>query len=183
MRRQKEKNKIKLLYRWTDWSEPSPVVGVPQLGRVYIAGAKAAKESNVNDEPSAKLLVHALNREHAAEIALEEWFRRGSVVNVHGKADVIWADRYDPAENVEFDFHTGITMLDFAGGQALSSKDSDLTAPARALLMDPAGKLKVVTELEHEDKVKEYELAVESAQDSRGGYGRGMEAYGGEGDF
>ncbi len=178
-RRNKEKNKKRRSYRWTDWSEPSPVVGVPQLGQVYIAGAKAAKESNVNDEPAARLVVHALNREHAAEIALEDWFRRGSVVNVHRKANVIWADRYDPEKNVEFDFHTGITMLDFAGGQTLSRKDSELTAPARALLMDPAGNLKVVSELEHEDKVKEYEAAVESGKDSRGGSGRGMMGYGG----
>ncbi|MEO2047163.1 MAG: hypothetical protein ABGX16_11380 [Pirellulales bacterium] len=177
-RREKEKQS----YRRTDWSEPSPVVGVPQLGRIYIAGAKAAKENNVNDEPSAKLLVHALSREHAAEIAMEDWFRRGSVVNMKSKANVIWADKYDPSLDVEFDFQTGITMLDFAGGQSLSRRDSELTAPARALLMDAAGNLRMVTELEHAEQVSEYELAVKSGKSSRGGYGGGMGGYGGMGE-
>jgi uncharacterized membrane protein YgcG len=177
-RREKEKKP----YRRTDWSEPSPVVGVPQLGRIYIAGAKAAKENNVNDEPSAKLLVHALSREHAAEIAMEAWFRRGSVVNVQSKANVIWADKYDPSLDVEFDFQTGITMLDFAGGQSLSRRDSELTAPARALLMDAAGNLRMITELEHAEQVNEYESAVESGKSNRGGYGRGTGGNGGMGE-
>lgn len=166
-------------YRRAEWSEPSPVVGVPMPGRVYVAGAKEAKENNFSDEPSAKLLIRDLNREHAAEIAMDDWFSRGSVINVRGKAKVIWVDRFEAEDEVEFDFRTGTTLLDFSGGQKLSRKNSELTAPSRALLMDPAGRLTIHTELEDSEEVSEYELTLESASDSRnmqGGYGGG---YGG----
>ena len=159
-------------YRRTEWSEPSPVVGVPLPGRVYVAGAEVAKENNYNDEPSAKLMIRGLDTQNTAEIATDDEFLRGCVLNVHCKAKIIWAYDYESEEEEEFDFRTGMTLLDLTGGQKLGSSGSDLTAPARALLMDPAGRLSVHTEMEDSEVISEYDELLDPSTDSRGMRGR-----------
>ena len=102
------------------------------------------------------------------------------MINVTEKANVIWASSFDPEKSPEFKFQTGITVLDFSGGEKLSSKNKELVMPARALLMDPAGHLFVQTELDDEETVDEYIMVLEQGKDERGGGGYGG-GYGGEG--
>ncbi|MCH8840128.1 MAG: hypothetical protein IH831_05520 [Planctomycetes bacterium] len=186
-RRSKIKSEKRKMFNFTDWSKPSPVASVPLPARVYLASAETAKESNYNDEPEANILVKVFNSQLPAEIAIKEPFLRGSVLNVEEKAKVIWADRanQDTDEwNEKFDFRTGITVVDFRGGKRLSSKNRDLTAPARVVLMDPAGHLFLQNELDDSESVNEYQVVIEGGRDGRspyGGRGRGFErGYGGE---
>lgn len=187
-RRSKIKSKVLKKYTFTDWSEPSPVASVPLPARVYLVDSVPANEATFDDEPEANMLVKVFNSELPAELAKNEEFLRGSVLNFAAKASVIWADRADRDEedkwNEEFEFRTGITVLDFRGGEKLSSKNRDLTAPARAVLMDLAGRMFLQNEMDDSESVAEYEDVIEGGQDSRnrrGGRGGGFE--GGEGMF
>ncbi|MCG8449737.1 MAG: hypothetical protein MI725_09185 [Pirellulales bacterium] len=163
-------------YRLTDWSKPSGIASVPLPARVYLISAKPAKESNPYDEPEAELLIKALNSQFAAEIAKADSFSRGSVINIYDSAKVVWSSDFDPEQNSDkFPFRTGITLLDFHGGEKLSTKNRNLLVPVRALLMDPSGKLFVQSQLDDAEGVAEFESALELENDGRRG------RYGGEG--
>ena len=171
-----------LMYQFTDWSKESPIVSVPLPARIYLVGAKAAKETNYNAEPKAELLVEALNSQFAAKVARAESFGRGNVVNVRDKATVIWSNKFDPDEEPDFTFRTGVTLLDFSGGERISKSNRDLTAPTRAVLMDAAGRLFLQAELDDSEAVTEFQRITEAGQDARRDTrrGRGPEEYGEE---
>jgi hypothetical protein len=180
------------------FSDPTPVAVVPQAGLVYVAGAKPANPSNPAAEPEAELLIKGLDAGSASEAALQDMFTRGTVLNLIGKqAKVIWSSTFeptdrdgDPVDSPKFDFRTGLTLLDFAGGEILAGK-RDLTAPARIVLMDGAGRLMIKSELDDTKQVNEYdyyeEAAAEAVRDQndrendRGGGGRGGGGRGGGG--
>lgn len=163
-------------FRLTEWSKPSPIASVPLPARLYVMAAEPAKESAYNSQPDAELLIKALNSSLAAEIALAESFTRGSVMNLRKAAKVVWSNQYNVDKDPEFDFTTGATLVDIQGGDKLSSKNRDLLAPARVVLMDAAGKLTIKEELKDLPTVKEYKAILESPPDERGG------GYGGEGN-
>lgn len=164
-------------YRWTEWSEPSPVASVPLPARIYLVSVDPAKDSSYTDEPEAEILIKALNSEFAAEIARQEEFTRGNVINIVDKAKVIWASKLRETEFPKFNFLTGITVVDFAGGKKLSR---DYQSVSRVLLMDAAGHLFVQNELEDQEETAEYKAIIEADKNdrTRGGGGRG--GYGGE---
>jgi hypothetical protein len=154
--------KTKLRYRMTDWSDPSPVAVVPRPGLTFIAQTK-----DVNSpEPEARLIVKSVNRKPAAEIATDEWYTRGSVLNFAGKAKIIWSSLYkvdieEPQDSPDFKFLTGMTLVDLDGGDQLVSKNRDLMAPARALVMDSAGRLSTANELSQAKTIREYDFIME----------------------
>jgi hypothetical protein len=180
---EKEKRgKETVLYRFSDWSEPSPVASVPQIGLLFVAGAKAANESNFASEPEAEILIKTLDPEYAAQVGIAEWFKRGSVLNVVDHAKVIWASRFEPEnqQDPEFTFRTGVTLLDFDGGDPLNNS-RDLAAPTRALLMDAAGRLTLQDELENTKQVEEYKQIVKMAEEAKRRQAEGFGGPGGEG--
>ena len=177
-RREKVKPEMRY-FRLTEWSKPSPIASVPLPAQTYVMAAEPAKEV-FNSQPEAEMLIKALDSKFAAEIALPEKFIRGMVMNVRDKAKVVWSNQYEEEQDPEFSFYTGATVADIQGGAKLSSKNRDLTAPARVMLMDAAGKLTVHRELLDQTAVKEFNAALEAPQegDGRGGYGG---EYGGRG--
>ena len=171
-------------YRFTEWSEPSNVASVPLPASIYLAGAEPARETSYNDEPEAEIMIKVLDAPYRAEVARLEKFSRGSVLNIHDEAQVIWSASYRPEEEdgvkePEFDFNSGITLVDMTGGEKLPDKSR---APARVVLMDAAGRLTIHSELDDSEEVVEFNEVIESGGDnSRGGYGGGMRGgYGGE---
>ncbi len=184
VKRRKDLSKSEKAYRLTEWSKPSPVASVPLPARVYLANAEPAKETSYNSQPEAEIIIKALNSEYAAEIAIKKSFIRGSVMNLYEKAMIIWSNRYAPEKHPEFDFRTGATVIDMRGGEDLSSRNRDLVAPARVVLMDAAGKLSVQQELKDEPAVEQFDAIIEQGQNdrSRGGLG-GPGGYGGRGEF
>ncbi len=164
-------------FRLTEWSKPSPIASVPLPARLYVMRAEPAKDGVYNAQPKAELLIKALNSAFAAEIALAQSFTRGTVMNLREAAKVVWSNQYNVQKDPEFDFTTGATLVDIQGGDKLSSKNRDLLAPARVVLMDAAGKMTIKEELKDLPTVKGYQTILESPPDERGG-GYGGEGYG-----
>lgn len=173
-------------YRTTEWSEPSPVAVVPQPGLIYIAQTKDVNST----EPEARIIVKSVDSTNAAEVGLQNWFTRGSVLNFKKQAQIIWSSLYkvDPAKPEDspmFSFLTGLTLVDFDGGDQLTSKSKSLTAPARVLVMDPSGRLSFQNELDAGTAVLEYDYIMKQSDEAarraresateggRGGGGRG----------
>jgi hypothetical protein len=165
----KDKDGKPVNYRFTDWSEPSSMASVPQPGLVYLAGSEGANPANLASEPEARLLIKTLDAPLAAELATAQSFIRGSVVNLlQQKAQVIWSDLFDPADpeyeksSPSFDFVTGLTLLDFRGGEQLDSKNRDLTGPTAALMMDGAGRIFLQDELDDRLPVLEFDQMMDA---------------------
>jgi hypothetical protein len=185
---QKAKKAAKPLgWRLTEWSEPSPVAVVPQPGLMYLASVKPPSQNNLNAEPEARIVIKSLDATEAAEIALGGEFIRGSVLNRSQKAQIIWSSifKVDPAEPTEspvFDFITGLTLVDFDGGGEMTPKNRKLSKPARALVMDSSGRLRLRNELEDEKAVREYDLIMKASDEAaRRQRERGNERRGGRG--
>jgi hypothetical protein len=162
-------------YRFTDWSEPSPVAAVPQPGLIYMAKVNPAIAANPNSEPEALVLIKTLDADNVAEVGLAAEFLRGSVMNViKEKAQIIWSATFnqnidedeEPRPSPEFDFITGLTLLDFTGGEPLGG-NRGLPAPARALVMDSTGRMKVEEELDDLMPVREYNAIIETMNEAR----------------
>jgi hypothetical protein len=163
-----------------EWSEPSRTVGIPLEGGVRLAETKPAAEDKPNDEPVAKLLVESFDLDadnNAIQAATEKDLRRGYVANFIVKDQEylgpggIWIDTME-----SFKFYTGITLLDMEGGEQLAK---DNNAPARVLLMDPAGELHIRRELDDKPAVSYHRLLFQ--KDRRRGRDGEMETspYGG----
>ena len=115
-----------------------------------------------------------------------EEVKRGGVVNLHEQAKVIWSNKFDGDTKTEFNFRTGITLLDISGGESLSRKNRDLTAPTRAVMMDASGRMFIQSESEDQETVDAFNQIVEGAKSSRGSApglegGRGFGEFGGRG--
>jgi hypothetical protein len=147
---------------FTEWSEESPVATVPQPGLVFVKGNDLSANPTVS-ESEAILLVKSLDSQFAAEIGVAGEFARGSVLNLQRQAQIIWSSVYDPQQQPDspvFDFFTGQTLVDFDGGEKLGSRVP--LAPARALLMDAAGRMTVHNELEDVQSVAEFDAVIEA---------------------
>ena len=55
----------------------------------------------------------------------------------------------------DFAFRSDATLLDIRGGRSLSSKNKDLTEPGELLLLDPAGRLVVRSEMDDMEEYRE----------------------------
>jgi hypothetical protein len=172
--------------RFTEWSEPSPTVGIPLAGGVQVAEAKSPTGKLFNDEPTAKLLVDSIGDVEGkpTQAAIEKEFHRGGVADLVSDVEVLTIDGRWIDEVKSFGFRTGITVLDVKGGEQLSR---DHKTPARVLLMDPAGQLFVRNELDDLPAVERHRLTFQEPDrrnrnaPAGGGYpeggegGRGME--------
>jgi len=152
-----------------DWSEPSPTVGIPLAGSVRLAEAKPKSEKLYNDEPSVSLMVESfeLDSQGAPIQAAKELkdFRRGFVANTVQDARYLEPDGRATNLRKSFKFLTGITLLDIRGGDRLAR---DVNAPARALLMGPAGDLYLRNELDDKPTVEYYRLLFAEPDKRRG---------------
>jgi len=151
--------KQNLRYRMTDWSEPSPTAVVPRPGLTYVAQTKDLAAP----EPEARLIIKSVDSANAAEIAMDNWYPRGSVLNFVQKAKIIWSTMYkidpeEPQDSPNFNFLTGLMLVDIDGGDQLVSKNRNLTAPARTLMMDSSGRLLMQNELAQGKKIREYDF-------------------------
>jgi hypothetical protein len=174
----------KPLARMTEWSEPSPIISVPLAGDIRVKGVTPASDRQFNAEPVAELLVQGfdLDAENKAMQASKLGkFSRGSVMNLENQQVEILVENNRFLKEVDdFDFRTGVTLIDVAGGEKLGG---ELTAPARALLMDAAGRMYLRDELGDSSDIENYEQIYESKGTGGPGGGgeRGMMPGGGRG--
>jgi hypothetical protein len=170
-----------------EWSEPSRTVGIPLAGSVKLAGAKPTASGRISDEPSVKLLVESFDfdeKGNAIQASTQRDFQRGYVANLVTKRQEYLGPGGQWIDTLEtFKFFTGMTVLDMEGGESLGK---DATAPARVLLMDPAGELHIRSEMDDKEAVDLHKLIFERPknrsredEENRRGYGGGE--YGGYG--
>jgi hypothetical protein len=171
--------------RRTDWSEPSRTVSIPLAGNVSVASARPPVEQSFTDEPRAGLLVESFSADDKGK-AIQgakqfDDFRRGYVANRKSETEVILnEDGQQFIDKIkDFQFRTGITVVDIRGGERLAGRDN--SRPARVLLMDPAGQLFVQKELDDRDAVEMHEAIFSEDADGGRGFmgGRGGD-FGGE---
>ena len=151
------------------WSDPSPIVGIPMAGNVRLASVKVPPAEKFNDEPTATMLVEAFDVDETGgpiQSAVEKDLRRGYVANMVQDAEYL----IDPTlidTMPSFKFMTGMTLLDVDGGTKLVR---DYTAPARALVMGPAGELYIRSELNDKTDVQNHRILF-AKPDKRAGAG------------
>ena len=183
------KSKTPARHRVTEFSEPSPVAVVPRPGLTFIAQTKDVTSA----EPEARIIIKSVDSANAAEIAIDDWYPRGSVLNFARKAKIIWSTLYKidpekPEDSPDFEFLTGLTLVDLEGGDQLG-KNRNLTAPSRALVMDSSGRLTMQNELAQGKTIRAYDFIMKQdaeaarrereAQDGRGPGERGPGGRGG----
>jgi hypothetical protein len=110
--------------------------------------------------------------------------RRGYVANLTARRQEYLLPDGSAIDQVEsFKFHTGITLLDVAGGDAMGRE----TLPAKVLLMGPAGELYVRNELDDKQAVEYHEAVFDKKNQgvpgAEGMYPGGRGGYGTEGGY
>ena len=167
-------------YRLTDWSEPTPTVGIPLSGSIRMVSAKTPTGKTFNDEPTATLLVESFDLDeegNAIHAAKEKELRRGYVANMVEETEYITPDGRSIDKKDSFKFLTGVTLVDVMGGEKLTR---DLQAPARALLLDPAGEMYIRNELDDAATVHLHKMMF-AKPDRRNREGEGGRGEGGRG--
>ncbi|QDT68163.1 hypothetical protein MalM25_10790 [Planctomycetes bacterium MalM25] len=166
-------------YRTTEWSVPSPVISVPMAGDVFVSSAKLPSGRQKNAEGTIELLVQSYSLDEdrrSIKGGVKESFRRGSVINLSEDTWVVAPDGRNLVEIDSFKFNTGLTLMDYEGGEEVAGKTK---APVNVLLMDASGRLIVHNELDDHESVRAYEKTFEE-NDGSGGGGYGGGGYGGE---
>jgi hypothetical protein len=158
------------------WSDPSPTVGIPLTGNVRVVDVKPPAAERVNDEPIANLLVESFDLDekgNAIQSGLKRELRRGAVANMVEDAEYVGDGPWiDTREN--FNFVTGMTVLDVRGGKKLAK---DYTSPGRVLVMGPAGELLIRNELDDKLAVQYHDLLFMKSKGPPGAE-RGAEGFG-----
>jgi len=160
----------KLHFRLTDWSAPSPIISVPYPGWLLAGAVKAARPQMHYVEPSAAIIVQMLNLQQGLEGVTEiSKMRRGNVGNFVKTTKVIAYRRSGPTVRQEdnFTFQTNTVLLDMRGGEGLSRRDRELTAPGEVLLLDPSGRMIVRTEQSDREEFARLRRMLEAAKQHR----------------
>lgn len=145
-------------YRFTEMSEPSPIVEIPQAHRVVARSVEPASENRVYDEPKAKVGLTIFDLESGKEASYglslpedsedaEIEFMRGTVLDFTASAQAIDPRTASQEKLDSFEFQTGKTLLDIQGGGKIPQSRT-LTEPAELLFVDENGNLLVRSELE-----------------------------------
>jgi hypothetical protein len=133
-------------YLDTAVTEPSGVVSVPD-GYQVLAGSVPQPKVR---EPTAKLMLIAIDAESGMEATHEHEVQRGSIANAIIK-DLKVRDPLNPQQMKEMpsvNFKTDMVVLDIRGGKPLGRKEIKLTAPGEVLLLDRNGDLVVHSEMD-----------------------------------
>jgi uncharacterized membrane protein YgcG len=160
---------------FTDWSQPSPTVAVPQAGVGMVASVSPTLARNPNSEPLAEVLVSAFKVDsdgYAEQAAKIKEFRLGSVLSMKEDIEVLVDQNRFIELKKGFELDTGITLLDLSGGDSINR---DYNEPGIALMMDAAGRLFVKNQLDDELAVATHKAVFAEAPSTGGDMGRGGE--------
>jgi hypothetical protein len=174
IRRREQLSEKGRIFRLSDWSEPSPTVVVPFPGRLLAGEVNAPRSELHYDEPKATVLAKMFDRARGVEAATE--IKKMGLGAVGNFTESVQVQVHGGAENntmktiSDFAFKTNTTLVDIRGGEGLSPKDRDLTAPGELLLLDGAGRLVVRGELADAEELSQYRAtAVDANAQRRGG--------------
>lgn len=132
-------------------TDPTAIVTIPD-GHDLIAGP--VDGGTKYTEPTAKVLVTAIDVNTGLKAATELDLRRGGVANT-GQVTVKVPHPLDntPQEFAR-SFQSNIMVLDIHGGKDVTRRKHDppLTSPGEVLILDPSGKMTVRSELDDRDQ-------------------------------
>jgi hypothetical protein len=151
------KTNTRIAHRESKWSEPGPVITVPEP-LILAAGevTTPARDQVVNEaripaaEPKAKAMVVVLDEQLAAPVASEQEVERGSVLSFTAeKVEAVHPLRYDFVPLKDYAVKTGAFVADIRGGERLNQNLRDpLHAPTQLAVVDPFGNLSVQDQTE-----------------------------------
>lgn len=182
---------------WSDWSEPSEPISLPELTRIYVgpvepadtavarrAGQQGAQPVEYQrNPPQAEVVALQWDKALATNLIVPLETRPGSVLAKTAEARVI--DPMDltvrKTEPRRVDAQ-GIILDAFGGDDLELADDEEITAPGILLMFDTQGKLQVLDEIDHMQAYRLYSFADEreaaeaaaeranGATESEGGY-------------
>jgi hypothetical protein len=131
-------------------SSPTAVVAIPDGHRILAGPVEAGTRYS---EPTATVLVTAIDREKGLQAAFElKGARRGTVANKKQATVPVKHPQTKVETKVTLDFESNIIVLDIEGGRALTGRrrGPTITTPGEVLLLDAEGNMMVRSELEDE---------------------------------
>jgi hypothetical protein len=156
-------------------------------GDAFVVGAKLPSGRGATAEGSLDLLVQSYSIDEdrrAVKASLLRPAKVGSVLNFTKDAEVVSPDGRYLVSMKGFPFTTGLTVVDFRGGEELPGKK---TAPVSALMMDAGGRLFIHDQLSDKKAVDTYRAVYEGEGDAAygggGGYGGEYGGRGGGGEY
>jgi hypothetical protein len=140
-----------------DWTAPTDAVTIPN-GYGVLAGGIEPKSG----EPTAKLMLTAIDKQEGIEAATEIKVQRGSVANITKGVVAVDPRNGETKDMSDVEFKTDMVVLDIYGGKLLSKKNG-INAPIEVLLLDAHGNLWVHNELDDHVEYEHRKPPAESA--------------------
>lgn len=174
---EKQKGKSGNSIRWTEFSQPSPVVSLPPVTEAYVGPVVAAatrkmqvggREVEVTNKPATGKVV-GTKWDPTYQVPMPIWMdvTRGSVLAKKGEADIPDPLSMNVKKLPDADLNLESVVVDLGGGQELDiAKDPEadknaapLLSPSWMLLFDADGGLRVVDEIESQKGYRLYSYA------------------------
>jgi hypothetical protein len=132
-------------------TDPTSAITIPD-GHGLIAGP--VDGGTRYTEPSAKILVTAIDANAGLKAATELTVRRGAVANTGPVAVKVPHPLDKSPRDLNRSFESNIMVLDIHGGKDVTRRKHDppLTSPGEILILDPSGKMSVRSELEDREQ-------------------------------
>ncbi len=179
-------------WRYSDWSEPSPIVGLGRTERILAGATKAALRGRIKmnnrtvtyprgAEPTVEAIVIGYDTEYSGDIPGKETLRRGAVANFR-KSGI---EMVDPKimmlrKKDKHSFRSDMLVLDILGGSDLPNRKGGekIRTPGEMLVFTSSGQLEVHTEVDDSREFFYNTFPKADPSSLGGGYGSG--GYGGE---
>ncbi|TWU01107.1 hypothetical protein [Stieleria varia] len=148
-------NKERQFKFWSEWSQPSSPVMLPNSDRFYAGDVKPIKLRRgkvgnrdvmiETESPSAELVVSNFNPALGAYVPVLTEVTEGSVLSEKAEtADVVDPISLEVKKVTDVEFSSAATVIDIDGGEPLSISESDeMRVPGMFLMMDGQGNLVV----------------------------------------
>ena len=156
LKKEEDKTGKRKWYRETEWSEPSPIISVPDPLQFVGGTVSAAREQPIAGtfarvavgEATAKTLVVQWDDAYATNVVTEEEVQRGDTLNFVKDADALHPIKLEYVELKDYPTRTDSVVVDIRGGERLpgSSSANPQTAPGQVAIVDHTGKLIVLNE-------------------------------------
>lgn len=182
-------------WRYSPWSEPSPIASVPARPEMMLAGpATAPREVPIDynagifmeiGDHEAKMAAVLWDKKYAVNVPVQATVKRGSFLNFVSKADVVHPVRMVVRRFPEYKFDLNGMVVDIRGGEQLPNYDARknpvMTAPSEMLMINSKGELIASEETEAADDYRKWLLIEdqpeipETTLGGEGGFGEEME--------
>jgi hypothetical protein len=155
LEQEERKNKRRIFWRDTDWSEVSDIVTIPEPLILAAGKVTPAREgppipgTNIRvavGEPKANVLVVDWNDLYAAHVAAEHEVERGAVMNFAADGETLHPTKLVFFKLKDYQFRTGAFVVDVRGGDRLTGGKRALDAPGAVALIDAKGNLLIQRE-------------------------------------